>query len=315
MKIQALVFLATAATLFAQDAPISCRASFDAVKNVYPKDAAAGRFYATTEARIRSLEGVAKDKQKNEIYIAELKNCDLAVELFRVQLSSAALRKDVDSLAKSNLAIQKEISAVKDSLIELWTSDAKGAKSLNAALSDERNRLEKLNKEKAEEQALLAAELAKKEKALAEKDSLLAAQKAEAEKKLNALQSKTINVYRDARGTILAMSDILFETGKADLKPELRENLSAIGAILQSLLTESKVEVGGHTDTVGGADFNLKLSKQRAEAVLNYLVGRGVEEKRLNAVGYGLTKPICPANDNDECKAKNRRVELVIKDS
>jgi outer membrane protein OmpA-like peptidoglycan-associated protein len=138
-------------------------------------------------------------------------------------------------------------------------------------------------------------------------------QKAEAEKKLNALQSRTIKVYKDARGIIVSMSDILFDTGKADLKPELRENLSAIGAILQNLLTESKVEVGGHTDNVGGADFNLKLSTQRAKAVLNYLVGRGVEEKRLNAVGYGLEKPIAD-NKTDEGRAKNRRVELVIKE-
>jgi outer membrane protein OmpA-like peptidoglycan-associated protein len=314
MKIQTLVLLAATASLFAQEAPIPCRASFDSVKNVYPRDAAAERFYATTEARIRSLEGVEKDKRKEGIYIAELKNCDLAVELFKTQLLSTTLRKNVDSLAKSNLAIQKEISAVKDSLIDLWTSDAKGAKSLNTALNDERNRLERLNKEKMEEQARLAAELANKEKALAEKDSLLAVHKAEAEKKLEAMRSKTISVYKDARGTILSMSDILFETGKADLKPELRENLSAIGAILQSLLTESNVVVEGHTDNVGTAEFNQKISEQRAKAVMQYLVERGIEAARLQAVGYGLTKPVAD-NNTDEGKAKNRRVELVIKDN
>ncbi|GBU24478.1 OmpA domain protein [Fibrobacteria bacterium R8-3-H12] len=318
MKIQALVFLAAAASLFAQEAPteapISCRASFDAVKNIYPRDAAAERFYASTEARIRNLEAIAKEERKGAIYEAELKNCDLAVELFKTLLSNAALRKSIDSLAQGNLAIQKNISAVKDSLIDLWTSDARGAKSLNAALNDERNRLERLNKEKADEQARLAAELAKKEKALAEKDSLLAAQKAEAQRKLDALNSKAISVYRDARGTILSMSDILFETGKADLKPELRENLSAIGAILQSLLTESKVMVEGHTDNVGSADFNQKLSEQRAKAVMQYLIERGVAANRLQSVGYGLTKPVAD-NKTEEGRAKNRRVELVIKDN
>jgi len=323
MKIQALVFLAVATSLFAQEAqtpaqapapaPISCRASFDSVKNTYPRDAAAGRFYAATEARIRGLEGIEKEKRKGAIYEAELKNCDLAVELFKTQLSNAALRKSIDSMSQSNLAIQKNISALKDTLIDLWSSDARGAKSLNAALSDERNRLEKLNKEKADEQARLAAELAKKEKALAEKDSLLAAQKAEAQKKLDAMNSKTVSVYRDARGTILSMSDILFETGKADLKQELRENLSAIGAILQSLLTESKVIVEGHTDNVGSAEFNQKLSEERAKAVMKYLVERGVDAKRLQAVGYGLTKPVAD-NKTEEGRAKNRRVELVIKD-
>jgi len=306
MKIQALVFLAATASLFAQEAQISCRASFDAVKNVYPRDAAAERFYAATEARIRTLEGVEKEDRKGAIYEAELKNCDLAVDLFKTQLSNAAFRKSIDSLTQSNLAIQKNISALKDTLIDLWTSDARGAKSLNATLSDERARLEKQNKEK--QKAIEDAQ-----KALAEKDSLLAAQKAEAQKKLDAMNSKTVSVYRDARGTILSMSDILFETGKADLKQELRENLSAIGAILQSLLTESKVIVEGHTDNVGSADFNQKLSEQRAQAVMKYLVERGIDASRLQAIGYGLTKPVAD-NNTKEGQAKNRRVELVIKD-
>ncbi|MDR2553934.1 MAG: OmpA family protein [Fibromonadaceae bacterium] len=107
------------------------------------------------------------------------------------------------------------------------------------------------------------------------------------------------------------MSDILFETGKADLKQELRENLSAIGAILQSLLTESKVIVEGHTDNVGSADFNQKLSEQRAKAVMQYLIERGVVANRLQSVGYGLTKPVAD-NKTEEGRAKNRRVELVI---
>jgi outer membrane protein OmpA-like peptidoglycan-associated protein len=313
MKIQALVFLAATASLFAQEVPIPCRASFDALKNVYPRDAAAERFYAATEARIRGLEAVAKDDRKGEIYEAELKNCNLAVEHFKIQLSIVALRKDVDSLTKSNLAINKSVSAVKDSLIELWSSDAHGAKSLNAALNEERHRLEKLNREKMLELAAKEKAIEDARRALIIKDSLLAVQRAEAQKKLDALNSKAINVYRDARGTILSMSDILFESGKADLKHELRENLSAIGAILQSLLTESNIIIEGHTDNVGTADFNQKLSEQRAQAVMKYLIERGVAASRLHSVGYGLTKPVAD-NKTEDGRARNRRVELVIKD-
>ncbi|MDR2583616.1 MAG: OmpA family protein [Fibromonadaceae bacterium] len=317
MKIQVLILLAATASLFAQEAPkeapLPCRASYEAVKNMYPRDFASGRFYASTEARIRGLEAIAKEDRKGEIYEAELKNCNLAVEHYRIQLSNTALRKNVDSLTQSDLAIHKSISAIKDSLIELWSSDAHGAKSLNAALNDERNRLEKLNKEKLAELAAKQKAIEDAQKALAEKDSLLAAQKAEAQKKLDALNSKAISVFRDARGTILSMSDILFETGKADLKQELRENLSAIGAILQSLLTESLVIVEGHTDNVGSADFNQKLSEQRAHAVMQYLIERGVAANRMKAIGYGLTKPVAD-NKTKEGQARNRRVELVIKD-
>jgi len=284
MKIQALVILVCTASLFAQDR-VPCEISFDEVKNVYPRDASADRIYASAYARIASLKDVKADDRKGDVYEGELKNCDLAVELLKTQLSKVALQKNMDSL-------RKEISLVKDSLIDIWASDAKGAKSLNAALSEERNRLEKLNNQK---------------------DSLLAAQKAEADKKLEALRSKTISVYKDARGTILAMSDILFEFGKADLKQELKENLAEVAAILKSLLTESSVIIEGHTDNVGSAAKNKTLSEQRATAVLNYLVERGVDKKRLKSVGYGLTKPIAD-NSTEEGRAKNRRVELVIKD-
>jgi len=332
MKIQALTILAFAATLFAQEAsapaaetpvqeePIACEASFNAVKAAYPKDAATNRTYAMTEARIKTLKDVPKDKRNNANYEAEMKNCELSVEIFKVQQSIVTIRKNLNSLTEQKFSAQKEIFAVKDALIELWTSDAKGAKSLNAALDAERSRLERLNKEKAEEQARLEAEQARmaavlilKEKALAEKDSLLAKQKAEADKKLEALRSKTISVYKDARGTILSMSDILFETGKADLKQELKLNLAEISAILKSLLNDSNIEVEGHTDDRGSDELNQKLSDNRALAVMNYLVERGVNQAKLKSVGYGKTRPVAD-NSTDEGRAKNRRVELIIKD-
>jgi len=284
MKIQALVLLACSASLFAQD-KLSCEISFDEVKNVYPRDASADRIYASAYARIAELKNVKPDDRTGEVYGTEVGNCDLAVELLKAQLSKVALQKSLDSL-------RKEIVVVKDSLIDVWAADAMSARSLSAALSEERNRLEKLNREK---------------------DSLLAAQKAEADKKLEALRSKTINVYKDARGTILAMSDILFDFGKATLTQELQLNLAEVAAILKSLLTESTVIIEGHTDNVGSAQRNKVLSEERATAVLNYLVERGVDKKRLKAVGYGLTKPIAD-NNTEEGRAKNRRVELVIKD-
>ena len=335
MKIQALTILACAATLFAQEtsapaaapaqeALISCQAAFNTVKAAYPKDAATNRSYAMVEARIKVLKEVPAEKRNNANYLAEMKNCELSVEVFKVQQSMATLRKSLDSLTEKKFSAQREIFAVKDSLIELWTSDAKGAKSLNTALSAERSRLEKLSRETAlkdsiekarlaEEKARMEAELVKKEKALAEKDSLLAKQKAEAEKKLEALRSKTINVYKDARGTILSMSDILFETGKADLKQELKLNLAEIAAILKSLLNDSNIEVEGHTDDRGSDELNQKLSEHRALAVMNYLVERGVDKGKLKSVGYGKSRPVAD-NATDEGKAKNRRVELIIKD-
>jgi outer membrane protein OmpA-like peptidoglycan-associated protein len=276
---KAIIILVCTASLFAQ---IPCRTSFNEAKNAPKKNAASDRIYALVESRISALESIPKDKRKGEQYESELKTCDLAVELFKMQLEGVAMSQEY-------AAIQKEISLTKDSLIRI----------LDAALGNERQLFERLSEQS--------------KKALAEKDSLIAKQKREADKKLEALNSKAISVYKDARGTILSMSDILFETAKADLKSELKENLAEIAAILKSLLTESNVTVEGHTDNVGSAATNKKLSEQRALAVMNYLVERGVDKKRLKSVGYGLANPVAD-NKTEEGRAKNRRVELVIKD-
>jgi len=285
---KAIIVLACATSLFAQFAPtpvevasidkkISCRAAFDELK-ASPRDAAADRAYALLEARIRKLEAVKEDKRDEK----QINSCNLAVELFKAQLEKVELsQKLVDT--------QKEISHVKDSLIASWAGDVKALGSSLERLSTE------------------------SQKALSEKDQLIAKQKAEADKKLEALQSRTISYYKDARGTILSMSDILFETAKADLKPELKENLAEVAGILKTLLTESTIIVEGHTDNVGKDATNLKLSQNRAAEVVNYLTTRGVDKKRLKSVGHGSKKPVAD-NATDEGKAKNRRVELVIKD-
>jgi outer membrane protein OmpA-like peptidoglycan-associated protein len=234
------------------------------------------------ESRIRANEAIPKDKRKGNQYEAELKTCNLAVDLFKAQLEKVAL-------TQKYIAAQRDLSLVKDTLITLWAGDAKALDaSLNRSLNDNK-------------------------RALAEKDYMLVKQKEEAAQKLEALRSKNISVSKDARGTILSLSDILFETAKAELKQELKENLAEIAGILKSLLIDASVTIEGYTDNVGTAAANQKLSNQRALAVSKYLSDRGVAKGRLRAVGYGATKFVAD-NATDEGKAKNRRVELVIKD-
>jgi outer membrane protein OmpA-like peptidoglycan-associated protein len=72
-----------------------------------------------------------------------------------------------------------------------------------------------------------------------------------------------------------------------------------------------KVSINGHTDNVSGAEFNQTLSENRAKAVYDYLVSKGVDSSRLTYKGYGLTKPLA-SNDTEEGRAKNRRTEFVI---
>ena len=112
------------------------------------------------------------------------------------------------------------------------------------------------------------------------------------------------------KDAVVQLQDITFETGKADLKSESNEELDRLVSLLEGNQT-IKVEISAHTDDVGNDDSNLKLSEKRAKTVVDYLTTKGVKGDRMTAKGYGETQPLV-ANDTDENKAKNRRVQFKI---
>ena len=108
-----------------------------------------------------------------------------------------------------------------------------------------------------------------------------------------------------------ATLDIKFKTGKADIQPQYHEELSKFADIMKKH-PELNVTIEGHTDSVGEAPYNLKLSQRRADSVKTYLVNKlGVDAKRLNAKGFGESKPIAD-NMNAAGRLKNRRVEAAV---
>jgi OOP family OmpA-OmpF porin len=110
----------------------------------------------------------------------------------------------------------------------------------------------------------------------------------------------------------VALHNILFDTGKATLKPESAAALAPVGELLKSDAT-LKLEIQGHTDNVGQAAANLKLSQDRAAAVKAYLVQTfAIPAVRLTTAGFGDTRPVAP-NTAEAGRAQNRRVELVKK--
>ncbi|MBQ7209676.1 MAG: OmpA family protein [Paludibacteraceae bacterium] len=106
------------------------------------------------------------------------------------------------------------------------------------------------------------------------------------------------------------MQGIQFETNKAVIKPV---SFPILDQIAQTFIDNPTwlVEVQGHTDNVGKADYNQSLSERRANSVRDYLVGKGVPAEKLTAKGYGLTKPIAD-NKTADGRKQNRRVEFVI---
>ncbi len=122
--------------------------------------------------------------------------------------------------------------------------------------------------------------------------------------------ARNFNLKKMDVGASIVLKNILFNTGEATLKPSSFATLDKLAELLLKN-PEVKVEVSGHTDNVGSASFNKRLSKQRALAVKNYLVSKGVEQDRIVAVGYGFEKPVA-SNDTPEGRQQNRRVELKI---
>jgi lipid-binding SYLF domain-containing protein len=129
-----------------------------------------------------------------------------------------------------------------------------------------------------------------------------------------------LNGYRNAEGSAgvdaslrdtgrIALSNVHFETGKADITPDSEGALNeAVTALKQH--ADWKIRVEGFTDNVGTRSANLKLSSDRANAVMNWLADHGVDRERLSSKGYGEVRPVA-SNSTGEGRAKNRRVELV----
>ena len=102
-----------------------------------------------------------------------------------------------------------------------------------------------------------------------------------------------------------------FDSGKADIKPQYRGEMAKVGEYMNKYPTTTAV-IEGHTDNVGGSDYNMKLSQQRAENAVQYLVQNfGIDKSRLSAKGYGYTRRIA-YNSTPEGRAKNRRINAVI---
>ena len=122
--------------------------------------------------------------------------------------------------------------------------------------------------------------------------------------------NSVLQTSETARGLIVNMSDVLFDTGKYTLKTDAQIALAKVAGILQAY-PGLKLQVEGYTDSVGTADYNQKLSENRAGAVRDFLVQQGVQMSNITATGYGESDPVA-SNDTAKGRSQNRRVQLVV---
>ena len=131
------------------------------------------------------------------------------------------------------------------------------------------------------------------------------AQTVELQRQIEALQAKVTD-----RGVVLTLGDVLFASGKADLKEGAASHLNQLVTFLREYPSRTVV-IEGHTDSVGNDDFNQALSQRRADSVRSYLVRQGIDGTRLTAMGAGEGTPVAE-NESATGRQQNRRVEVII---
>ena len=135
-------------------------------------------------------------------------------------------------------------------------------------------------------------------------------EKAQLRDQLRAQLDTILETRETARGLVVNVSDVLFDFDSSNLKPGAREKVARIAGILQSH-PDLRIQVEGHTDSVGSDDYNLRLSERRAESVRTGLVQQGIARDVVGTAGFGESKPVA-TNSTAAGRQQNRRVEIVV---
>jgi outer membrane protein OmpA-like peptidoglycan-associated protein len=223
------------------------------------------------------------------------------------QVENERVRREADG---ARIAAQAEADRLKQehetqmAAAQTEADRLKGENDLRAASAV--TEADRLKRENDAQRAGFQADLdrAAKEKAQAE------AEKTELRVQLLRQFNVILETRDTARGLIVNMSDVLFDTGKYSLRPGAREKLARVAGIISGHVG-LKLEVEGHTDSVGGDDYNQQLSEHRATSVRDYLTNAGIPVNSVTAKGFGKTQPVA-SNDTTAGRQQNRRVELVV---
>jgi outer membrane protein OmpA-like peptidoglycan-associated protein len=257
------------------------------------------------DARVIALRRQEEERQENERQAA-------------IARENAAKEAAARSAEQARLEAARRAQADQERL----AAEKAKAEALAAAQQAQRER-EAAERAKAEAEAArqaalqqqqqLAAEAERAKQEAAEADRLRAKaeqDQAQLRKQLLDQFNQILQTRDTARGLIVNMSDVLFDTGKYTLRPAAREKLAKVSGIILSH-PGLALEVEGHTDSVGSDEYNMRLSEQRANSVRDYLIAQGINPAIVTARGFGKTMPIAD-NSTPQGRQMNRRVELVV---
>ena len=287
------------AAKYAPDVFAKAEASLKLAENALARKANKKEIISLARQAAQSSEdarALTAERQENERIVAERAAAAAAAKA-QAEEKAATQAAEAKKRADQEASRQAELAAAKEAQLKA-----------EAAANESRMRAE--------------AEIANA-KATAEADSLRAkeeAAKADAERARQAaadLRSQLLEQFnriletRDTpRGLVITMADVLFDTGRYEIRPGTREQLAKLCGILLAH-PGLNLEVEGYTDSTGGDDFNQRLSEKRASTVGEYLVGQGLPSDSVTSKGFGKETPVA-SNDTSSGRQKNRRVELVV---
>jgi outer membrane protein OmpA-like peptidoglycan-associated protein len=311
------------------------------IAHIAQADKYAGASFAKAEQQLRNAEEVYSRKSEKKAVEAAAREVVETAEEARVM----AVKQKAEEDAQARVAAEKKAAELQAAAelkrrqdAELAQQQAEAAKVEAIRMKQEAEKAaadaarQKQEAEQAtaaavaqQQAAQAAAEQAARDKAAAidqrraaeaeAEKARQAAARAEAEKAdlraqlLNQLNS-ILQTRDSARGLIVNMSDVLFDTGSYTLKPGAREKLAKISGIVLAH-PGLNLQIEGHTDSVGTDDFNQQLSERRADSVRDFLAEQGVPASSITARGFGKSQPVA-SNDTAEGRQRNRRVELVV---
>ena len=288
------------------------------------------------DARIITIKKIDEERLANERQAAADNQARTESERAAAQADAERTARDAETARVAALAEASRVNQENAARMEAAQAEANRVKAANdaqiAAAQSEADRVRREN------EATSAAALAEADRVKAANDAQMAASQNEADrlKRENDAQRASAQAELDraaaektelraqllsqfnailqtrdtARGLIVNMSDVLFDTAKFSLRPLAREKLAKVAGIVSGH-PGLRLDVEGHTDSVGSDDYNQKLSEERGGAVRDYLVQQGMSSGSVTAKGLGKGDPVA-SNDTAKGRQQNRRVELVI---
>jgi outer membrane protein OmpA-like peptidoglycan-associated protein len=302
-------------------------------------DEAAAAAAAQRAAQMKSLEDqkASAQRQAADAQAAALSAREQALaareqaaaaqaQLNQAQQQAAAAQQQMTLLQQQAAAAQQEAAAAQERAAAAGLSaeaadaarrDADAARQraeeLASQASAARVRAEEATAEASAAAATLASQKQELETRVGQSEAELARLRAERndlEGRLNASLSEVAQISQTARGVVVNLPDILFDTNKATLKQNAQVALAKLAGIV-SLFPNINLRIEGHTDSTGGDAINVPLSRERAQSVMDFLNSQGVAASRMKAEGYAARIPVAD-NATPEGRSRNRRVEIIL---